>query len=75
MTLFLRFTLSGGGRDWSPMEVQRLKVKQPMPILREELANAVGAHSEGLAGMDKEEKREEHIRGAAVRGEAIPVPS
>ena len=53
----------------------RLKIKQLMPILRQELVGAVGAHTEGLAGMDKEEKREEHIRGATVRGEAIPVPS
>lgn len=54
---------------------RQLKRTEPMPILRGELEDAlvVSAALAGLVGMDKDEKREEHIRGA-IHGEEIPIP-
>jgi hypothetical protein len=51
-----------------------LKVTQPLPVLFEELANAVHVNALALVGIDKEEKNEKHLL-MAVRGEAIPTPS
>ena len=55
---------------------RQLNRDERMPILRGELDQSIRgitASLEGLSGMDKDEKREEHIRNA-IKGEAIPVP-
>lgn len=56
---------------------RQLKKTQPMPIVREEVRDAIAvsaAVTEGLCGMDKSEKKEEHIKSATKGISAIPVP-